>query len=207
MLALIAGIINVVGLLSFQHQPVTHLTGSTSLLADALTRMDYSKGLQFMGLIGCFMLGTMMSGFLVQDAVLRLGRRYVAALLVEAVLLAVAVPFLRHSRNEGLFLAACACGLQNAMISTFSGTVVRTTHVSGMFTDLGIALGHVLRGLAVDRRRVKLCLVVISGFLLGGILGALDFRVWGYMTLLIPCALTIAAAVAVEVAHRRSVRL
>ena len=43
------------------------------------------------------------------------------------------------------------------MVSTYSGAVVRTTHLSGMFTDLGIFLGHFLRGLPVDMRRLRLC--------------------------------------------------
>ena len=202
-LAMMAGIINVVGLLSFQRQPLTHLTGTTTMLAEALSKLDLQALLHFAVIIGSFMLGTMVSGYLVQDATLKLGRRYVAALWVEALLLLLAIPLLRHTRNEGLYCAACACGLQNAMISTFSGTVVRTTHVSGMFTDLGIALGHALRGLKADMRRVKLCLLVISGFLVGGVVGALAFRVWQYLTLLIPCALTIVIAARVEVVRRR----
>jgi uncharacterized membrane protein YoaK (UPF0700 family) len=86
----------------------------------------------------------------------------------------------------GLYAAAGACGLQNAMVSTYSGAVIRTTHVSGMFTDLGIFLGHALRGLPVDRRRLRLCLIVISGFLGGGMAGAAAFRRVGYPALLIP---------------------
>jgi uncharacterized membrane protein YoaK (UPF0700 family) len=46
------------------------------------------------------------------------------------------------------FVWACAlsCGLQNGLTSKYSGNVVRTTHLTGTTTDLGIALGHVLRG-------------------------------------------------------------
>lgn len=202
-LALMAGIINVVGLLSFQRQPITHLTGTTTMLADALSRFDFQALLHFAVIIGSFMVGTMVSGYLVQDATLKLGRRYVAALWLEALLLALAIPLLQHTRNEGLYCAACACGLQNAMISTFSGTVVRTTHVSGMFTDLGIALGHLLRGIEVDRRRVQLCAVVISGFLIGGVVGALSFRAWSYLALGIPSILAVGLGVQVERQRRK----
>ena len=87
-------------------------------------------------------------------------------------------------------LAAAACGLQNAMCSAYSGGIVRTTHVSGMFTDLGIFLGHGLRGLPVDRRRMRLCAVVITGFLAGGVAAAVAFRWLGYRTLFLPAAAT-----------------
>ncbi len=76
------------------------------------------------------------------------------------------------------------------MVSTYSGAVVRTTHISGMLTDLGIFLGHSLRGLPVDSRRLRLCFLVISGFLCVGIAGAVAFRFIHYSALFIPAALT-----------------
>lgn len=189
-LAFVAGMINVVGLLGFEHQAITHLTGSTSLLAAALAARDGPAILHFAAIIGSFIAGTVFSGFFIQDSTLQLGRRYGVALLIESVLLCVAVPLLNRQNLAGLYCAAGACGLQNAMVSTYSGAVVRTTHVSGMFTDLGIFLGHTLRGLAVDARRLRLCFLIISGFLGGGIAGALAFRYLGNQTLYIPASLT-----------------
>lgn len=72
------------------------------------------------------------------------------------------------------------------MVSTYSGAVVRTTHLSGMFTDLGIFLGHALRGLPVDWLRMRLCFLIITGFLSGGIAGTLAFRRLSYSALFIP---------------------
>ncbi len=195
-LAFVAGIINAVGLLSFEHQAVTHLTGSTTLLATSLAAGDAKASRHFAAVIGSFLAGAILSGFLIQDSTLQLGRRYGVALSLESALLCLAVPLLDHRHVAGLYVAACACGLQNAMVSTYSGATVRTTHVSGMFTDLGIYLGHTLRGLPVDPRRLSLCLVIISAFLCGGVTGALAFHHLGYNTLFIPGGLTAAAAVA-----------
>lgn len=189
-LAFVAGIVNVVGLLGFEHQAVTHLTGTTSMLAAALAALDSAAALHFAAVIGSFLAGTVISGFLIQDSALQLGRRYGVALLLESILLCVAVPLLRHNSVLGTYSASCACGLQNAMVSTYSGAVVRTTHLSGMFTDLGIFLGHSLRGLPVDMRRMRLCFLVISGFLCGGIVGAVAFHHLSYSALLVPGALT-----------------
>jgi uncharacterized membrane protein YoaK (UPF0700 family) len=206
-LAFVAGIVNVVGLLGFEHQSVTHLTGTTSMLAASLAALDLSGVLHFAGILGSFVAGTVISGFMIQDSTLQLGRRYGIALLLESFLLCLAVPLLKNGSIFGIYSAACACGLQNAMMSTYSGTVVRTTHVSGMFTDLGIFLGHAMRGLPVDSRRISLCLLVISGFLCGGVAGAFTFRHIGYNALFIPGGLTAIASVAYglyEIRHGRN---
>ena len=194
-LAFIAGMVNVVGLLGFEHQAVTHLTGNTTLLAAALATRNLSAIIHFASLIGAFVAGTTISGFLIQDSTLQLGRRYGVALFLASLLLFASVPLLQLKSAYGMYAAACACGLQNAMVSTFSGAVVRTTHVSGMFTDLGIFLGHALRRLPVDTRRLKLCLLVISGFLSGGIAGTFAFNDFGYSALLFPASLTAVAAI------------
>ncbi|MBB5208018.1 YoaK family protein [Chiayiivirga flava] len=202
-LAFIAGIVNVVGLLGFEHQAITHLTGNSSLLGEAIASLDGAAAVKFAALIGAFVLGTAVSGYIVQDSALTLGRRYGVALLLVSLLLFVAVPLLQARSAWGMYAAACACGLQNAMASTYSGAVVRTTHVSGMFTDLGIALGHRLRGLPVDGRRVRLCVCVITGFLAGGIVGTFAFRAMGYAALRVPAALTGAVAVGYGVYRAR----
>ncbi len=188
-LAFVAGIINAVALLGFKHQAVTHLTGITSMLAAALASLDMSAALHLAAIIGAFMAGTVTSGFIIQDSTLQLGRRYGVALLLEAVLLCITVPLLDRNNLLGMYAASFACGLQNAMVSTYSGAVVRTTHLSGMFTDLGIFLGHSIRGIPVDSRRLRLCFLIISGFLFGGIAGAVAFRSLGYSTLYIPSGL------------------
>ena len=193
-LAFVAGMINVVGLLGFEHQAVTHLTGTTSMLAAALASNDFSAAGHFAAIIGSFLAGTVLSGYLIQDSTLQLGRRYGVALLLESALLCVSVPLLDHQSIGGVYTAACACGLQNAMVSTYSGAAVRTTHISGMFTDLGIFLGHALRGLPVDARRLRLCYLIVSGFLCGGVAGAVVFRHLGYATLFVPGGLTAATA-------------
>lgn len=193
-LAMTAGMVNVIGLLGFQQQTITHLTGTTSMLAAAMAQAHWQAVGHFAALIGAFFLGCVFSGVLLRDSALKLGRRYGLALLVVALLLFSAIPLLEHRSNFGLYAAACACGVQNAMVSTYSGAVVRITHLSGMFTDLGLFLGHALRGLPVHQRRLSLCLVVISGFLLGGVIGTLAFIRLGNFALLLPGSLTFLAA-------------
>lgn len=189
-LACVAGMVNVVGFLGFEHQAITHLTGTTSLLAAALAEGNGRAIAHLWGVLIAFCIGATLSGLIIQDQTLQLGRRYGVVLVIEAGLLIASVPLFERHDIWGALLAAMACGLQNAMVTTYSGAVVRTTHLSGMFTDLGIGLGHLLRGMPLPMRRLTLSALIISGFLLGGIVGALLFRRFGYSALYAPALLT-----------------
>lgn len=189
-LAFIAGIVNAAGYMGFRHQSITNLTGSTSLLGVAIGTENAEEAWHWVLSIASFVVGAVLSGLIVQQRTLKLGRRYGVALILESLLLFAAVPLLDAGNSAGLYLAAMGAGLQNGMASTYSGMVFRTTHVSGMFTDLGIYIGQRLRGLEVDTQRIRVCVLVTSTFLLGSIAGALLFRVLQERTLLIPAALT-----------------
>lgn len=190
LLALAAGCINAVGYLCYRHQPVTHLTGTSTQLGIAVASGDTEEILHWGLTLASFLLGAMLSGFIVEQRTLQLGRRYGVILMLESALLFAAAPLIHHANDLGLFLAAGACGLQNAMVSTYSGAALRTTHVSGIFTDLGIYLGQRLRGLEVDMLRIHICLLVASNFIVGAALGALGYARVQEQVLLVPAALT-----------------
>jgi len=204
-LAAVAGIVNVVGFLGFQHQAITHLTGNTSLLGAALAAGDLRGAGALLAAIAAFVAGAALSGLIVQDSTLRLGRRYGIVLALEAALLCAAVPLFEQGRFAGIVCAAIACGLQNAMATTYSGAVVRTSHLSGMFTDLGIMLGHAARRMPVQKRRLWLCVLVIACFFAGGVGGAWLFAAIGYAALYVPAALTGGTGIA-YVAYRERER-
>ena len=189
-LACVAGMVNVVGYLGFEHQAVTHLTGTTSLLAAAIAGGDTRSALHLLGVAVAFTLGAALSGMIIQDSTLRLGRRYGVILTIESLLLFIAMFLLKQQQIAGALLAAMACGLQNAMATTFSGAVVRTTHLSGMFTDLGIGLGHFVRGMKLPARRLALSALIIASFFTGSLIGAWLFRHLGYDALVVPATLT-----------------
>ena len=190
LLACASGMVNVVGYLGFEHQAVTHLTGTTTLLGSAMAQGDLRAASHLAGVALAFMLGAAVSGMVIQDSTLRLGRRYGVALVLESLLLFAAIPLFLRQQIAGALLAAMACGLQNAMATTYSGAVIRTSHLSGMFTDLGIGLGHALRGMPLQKRRLLLCGLIISGFFTGAVLGALLFVRFGYAALAVPATIT-----------------
>jgi uncharacterized membrane protein YoaK (UPF0700 family) len=206
-LAFVAGLVNVVGLLSFKQQALTHLTGSTSLLAVAITSLDGPAMLHFAALLGTFVAGTALSGLLIGNAPLRLRRRYGVALGVHSVLLVGAVPLLTDGQLGGIYMICAASGLQNGMGSIYSSGLVRTTHLTGLITDLGLFLGHALRQVPVDAQRVRLCLIIVSAFFAGGIAGTVTFGHLGPAALLIPAALTGSTALAYGAYHLNRQRL
>lgn len=184
-LAFVAGGANAVGLIGFAHQAVSHLTGTTTLAAQALATGDLASSLHLASILAAFVAGAVASGAIIPVDALRLGMRHTLVLWAVSVLLVASAACLARGLPAGVYLAASACGLQNAMTTVYSGAVVRTSHVSGMFTDLGIALGHVLRGQSVGRRRLLLCTTVITGFFAGGLTTVVLFERLGYGVLMV----------------------
>jgi uncharacterized membrane protein YoaK (UPF0700 family) len=191
-LALAAGSVNAIAIMGFNHQGVSHLSGISTLLGIEVAGANSSAAVLLVLVLLAFLAGAAISGFLIGGQSLALSWRYAVALFSEAALLVAAMFLLGRGSTAGHLLASAACGLQNAMTSTYSGAVVRTTHVTGLFTDLGVSLGLRLRGESWDRRRIWLSLALIGGFILGGLLGAWGFSMARYLALLFPAALTVA---------------
>ena len=195
-LSFAAGLMNAVGLLAFGGEAVTHVTGTTSLIAGAVGFGRWAIALHLLGILAAFLAGAVFSGWLIRDEHLKLGRRYSVALwLVAGLVLAATQAFLLRE-PAGYYLLAAAVGLQNAMATTFSGAVMRTSHVTGMFTDLAIYAGHALRGLPVAKKRIAVCVLVIGGFLAGGLVGAVGMRLVGPSILLLAALIAAGLAVA-----------
>lgn len=192
LLAFIAGCINAIGLLGVEHQSISHISGTTTLLGTSLLKESLSISLHLAGVIVAFFTGAALSGLLLHSTALKLGRHYDTALLIEAMLLVAAMYLLADDSFYGHYAASMACGLQNAMVTTYSGAIVRTTHLTGIITDLGIMFGSMLRGESFDRRRALLFSIIALGFITGGTLGAYLFEQLAFQALMAPagiCAL------------------
>jgi len=187
-LALLAGFVNAIGLLSFEHQSVSHLSGTATVLGTSFLNSSVQNIMHLVGVLLSFLLGSMLSGFLLHGSALKLGRHYDTALFLEAILLSVSLWLLSLGSFYGHFFASAACGLQNALATTYSGAIIRTTHVTGIFTDLGIMLGQFIRGESLDMRKTQLFILLIIGFISGGTLGALLYEKYHFMALLLPAS-------------------
>jgi uncharacterized membrane protein YoaK (UPF0700 family) len=127
-------------------------------------------------LIFSFTFGASISGFVIPASSFRLTRGYGPLFLIGSVILLIAC-ILQASMPDSYFyfyFAAAACGLQNAMTTKYSGSIIRTTHVTGTFTDIGIIIGRYFRGKSEDLWKLKILTPLAVGFIMGGILaGAL----------------------------------
>ncbi len=190
LLAACAGCVNAAGLIGLHHQALSHMSGTAAIFGTQLARGDLAAALHALLVLTFFFLGCVLSGVLVRQSSLQLGRRYGFALACESGLLFAATYLLRNEQGVGDFLAAMACGLQNALATNYSGAVIRTTHITGIITDLGLAAGAALRRDQVDRRRVGLYVLLAASFVTGSVLGGLGYLIFGFNVLLFPATLT-----------------
>jgi uncharacterized membrane protein YoaK (UPF0700 family) len=202
-LAFVAGCVNAVGLLGFEHQSVSHLSGTATLLGSHLLDSSMASAGHLAGILLSFFIGAALSGFLVHGNTLKLGRHYDTALMVEAVFIFLAFYLLSKGSSYGQYSASAACGIQNALATAYSGAVVRTTHLTGIFTDVGIMFGSVLRGKSFDKRKAILFMLIISGFILGGTFGAYTFSLYKFKALLVPGCICVILAVIYRVHCKR----
>ncbi|NDU99854.1 YoaK family protein [Pseudoroseicyclus tamaricis] len=181
-LALAAGAINAAGFRSLGYFSA-NMTGNVSTLSDMIALGTWRPALLVAALLAAFILGAFVSTLLIEA-----GRRrrilgiYAFSILLEALLLLalalldIALPP-QIGRWTMLLGLSLLMGLQNAATTHISDARVRSTHVSGVATDIGIALA-LLTGRADSaqvRPRLKLHGATLGAFLLGGVAG-----VWGY---------------------------
>jgi uncharacterized membrane protein YoaK (UPF0700 family) len=198
-LAFVAGAINAGGFLAVQ-QYTSHVTGLVSAVADNLALGHL--GLVVDGVVGvlAFLLGAMCCAIMVNFARRRaMASEYALPLLLEAALiLCFGLLGAQLSQFEGLlvpFTVVLLCfimGLQNAVVTKLSQAVIRTTHMTGIVTDLGIEIGKLVYwnqgGTAdpalhvrADRQRIAVLAGLLGCFLAGGIAGAFGFKALGYV--------------------------
>lgn len=203
-LAAMAGFINVVALGVFT-VPVSHMTGAVSRLSIDVAAGNAEDLRLVISIIGGFVAGAVLSGVIIGGRTLLPGRRYGVALLAEGGALALATALLLGGSRSGVPFAAMACGIQNAMASSYYGLILRTTHVTGIVTDLGVMAGHWLRRRRIAGWKPLLLLSILLAFLCGGIMGQLAYAAAGVRALAAASAGCMVAG-AVYYAWRHSLR-
>lgn len=194
-LALNAGMINVLGLFTVLHQAVAHMTGNVSILAMSIVDWQPSMIMFLLCVIASYVLGSCYSGLILGNSHFSLGLRYGVPLSLVAFFIFLCWVFLPFFPRYALLWACVAMGVQNAMVSHYQGVIIRTTHLSGVLTDLGLALGYYFRGLSVGKRRVILHILILAGFFVGGLVASLTYPLLELNAYLIPMLLTLIMAV------------
>jgi uncharacterized membrane protein YoaK (UPF0700 family) len=198
LLCLNAGFINAAGFLAFEVL-TTNVTGHAALLAVNLATDQFRAARMVALWLLLFLAGAMASSLLIS----KIGRdkafAYTVPILVIILILLFVAVFGHHYHHllpETEYYAGSllfAMGMQNAMVSMISGSVVRTTHLTGMFTDLGIDLSSaILSHKLINanlKRRILLRLTIIISFLCGGLAGGVIFLKIDFAAFYIPVGL------------------
>ncbi|CAL1519657.1 YoaK family protein [Chitinophaga sp. MM2321] len=202
LLCFTAGMVNAAGFFAFAVL-TTNVTGHAALLAQKLATGD----LRSARMVGLWLLLFLAGAFFSSFCTGKIGQHkrfgYVVPIVSEIVILILVGSFgytfdqsiIKTEYFAGSLLFAM--GMQNALVSTISGYVVRTTHLTGMFTDLGIDLYTLIsaspKNVLHVKKKIILRLVIIFFFLGGGIVGGYAFLQYKYFTFYFPAVILVIA--------------
>ena len=220
-LAFVAGAVNAGGFLAIGGY-TSHMTGIVSAMADDLALGNIRVALAALAAWIAFLAGAASTALLINWARRhRFRSQYALSLMLESALLlvfGVAGSYLSTLHDllapVTILLLCYIMGLQNAIITKASGAVIRTTHVTGLSTDIGIELGKMfyynhqpIPGMVVRANRVKLKLhtLLVGCFFIGGVAGAFGFKHIGFSASILPSVL-LALLAAGPILHDMRVR-
>lgn len=195
-LSFVAGIVNIVGVLSVKIL-TTNITGHFAFFSEEILLNHYSEALTYLVFIMCFLGGAFCSSFMVEfSSGGSMFRPHLIPLIIEILILG----FVGLS-DDGLLklsispytiagLLLFAMGVQNSLVTRVSQSVVRTTHLTGLFTDLGIELSKLFFKERENEKKqltknITLKLVIIAFFFSGCIIGGFGYSMIGLKTLMI----------------------
>lgn len=185
LLSFVAGIVNVAGFLAVQRL-TTNVTGHFAFFVDEVFKLNFWEGFIYFLYIFFFFLGSFTSSFLVELTIRKKSENniYVLPATIEIIILFLVAVFGNNLITENPNSIACsllfAMGLQNSLVTNISNATVRTTHLTGLFTDLGIELSQLFFYKKTEFRdklfsSIKLRLTIISFFFIGGIIGGVFY--------------------------------
>lgn len=201
LLSFVAGLVNITGLLSINIL-TTNLTGHFAYISDTLSGKNPEKALIYVAFIFSFLSGSFITGLLGEIAVRKYKNlSYVLPILVEITVLLIAGLSVDLGLANSSLLACMllfAMGLQNSLVTRVSQSVVRTTHLTGLFTDLGIELSQLFFYQKDSqrfflRKSIGLKMSVVLFFFLGGLTGGYWYKYLALKTLFIGCGILLVA--------------
>lgn len=213
LLAFVAGAVNAGGFLAIQRY-TSHMTGIVSEMADSLVLGNFFVAASGLAALCAFITGAATTAVLVNWARRRsLHSEFASSLMLEAILLLL-FGILGANLNvlvevflpTTVLVLSFIMGLQNAIVTKISKAEIRTTHVTGIVTDLGIELGRLLYWnrssqdndelfVRADRDRLSIHATILALFFGGALLGAFAFKQVGFIAT-VPLALVLSAVAA-----------
>lgn len=193
-LSFTAGLVNITGVLALGIL-TTNVTGHFAYFAEGVFMRQESQAVYYLLFILSFLVGSFTSSLLTEYALHKRYRvSYIIPVLFEIVLLLLVGFMGEEWLAAGLPKPVLACillftmGLQNALVSKVSSSAVRTTHLTGLFTDMGIELSQLFFYRQPHQRKklqasIGLRTGIIGFFFLGCISGGLLYGRLGFKVL------------------------
>ena len=196
LLSFVAGIVNVTGVLSIQTL-TTNVTGHFAYFAEEIMKRDYTAAITFLVFTIFFLFGAFTSNFLAElISKKHPNLSHVIPIALETIVLIAVGIFGTQSElssTEGKWIAFSmlfAMGIQNSLVTKISQSTVRTTHLTGLFTDLGIELSQLFFYKKTEEKiklktSIYLRLSIITFFFMGCFSGGFLYNLLEIKTLFI----------------------
>lgn len=200
LLSFVAGIVNVVGFLSVQRL-TTNVTGHFAFFVDEVFKLHFAESFIYFFYILFFFLGSFVSSLLTEIIATKNERFiFIIPIIIESIIL-FTIAFcgqnlIKYNSNLIAFSLLFTMGLQNSLVTRISNAVVRTTHLTGLFTDLGIELSQLFFYKKREQQdklisTIRLRLRIIIFFFIGGFLGGIFYSYLHLYVLLAPATMLI----------------
>jgi uncharacterized membrane protein YoaK (UPF0700 family) len=196
LLSFVAGLVNVTGVLALKTL-TTNVTGHFAYFAEEIMRHDYTTAITFLVFTLFFLLGSFLSSFLEELISLRNpDLSHIFPITLEMVILiavgifGISTGLFTLGGKLTAFFMLLAMGIQNSLVTNISRSTVRTTHLTGLFTDLGIELSQLFFYKKTEevkklKTSIFLRLSIITFFFLGCFSGGLIYQFLAMKTLFV----------------------
>ncbi|GGG07955.1 MULTISPECIES: YoaK family protein [Cysteiniphilum] len=183
LLPLNGGYINAATLISFLHNPVGYVTGNLSYSGTYFAAQNYLVFWRMIMLVFSFFIGAVISGLIIKSEQYNKDYRYKINILLQLVLVITSIILLYNRISYCEYLLAATMGLQNAMTTHYGSALIRTTHMTGTTTDLGVLIAHWIKRKNIAFWKLRLYLILIISFFAGTLSGAIAFTHLGALSL------------------------
>ena len=203
-LSFVAGLVNICGVLALGVL-TTNVTGHFAYFAEDVTKRNELYGIWFLLYIIAFLSGAFVSGLLTEFSFYKQRKApHNASIFLEILILSVIGVYGDQLLLTGFDKRLLACfllftmGLQNSLVSKISNFTLRTTHLTGLFTDLGIELSQLFFYRKVGERKrlfnsIYLRLGIVAFFFSGCVIGGYLFIAIKFRVLLIAAFIMVLA--------------
>ncbi len=190
--AFVSGVTNVAGVVAFLAF-TSNITGHVANLARHVVEQNFKEIITFVIWLFCFLAGAFVSNFIVGS--LQSSSRYKAhatPIVLEVIILFAVAIYGSHFYDDSMFereaiISAIlfSMGLQNSLVSNISGGLIKTTHLTGLFTDLGSELAELVHPrtetTTVVKHKIIIRITIFAFYFFGGIIGGYFFDLFGFL--------------------------